>query len=465
MKIKLASVKIIGFKSHSKIVEVAFSSGGYSVIYGGNGSGKTTFLKLMHAILNKDSFILNDNNVSKVNIGYFFCEDERSTYHEINIDSKINEKKVIEFESENGTILEHVFNEAYTSYDWSEYDSSHLSKSKSLFLGVERGISTNTKRITYKSILNFIKKSSPRSYFNNEKDAMIFAKRLHQYLTLEKDKNREIRDGMKDKHLNLQELKMEQIEDLLLEMYFTTKHEISLKIQNALFETLSIAIDRIEKKEVDLPTNFYSNFLENKNRIIEALESNYTGNDFSIKFTDKVKAIETIEEFEAVIKNDIFKSLVYNMIRETQQEKKLLSPVNTLIDIFNRYLNNKPFLSADSNDFDKSKYISITENRIRIISQGDKGSSHNINSLSSGEKHILVFLSMIITVGADRDFIFIDEPELSLNIIWVRELMDTLKILAPSSQMIVASHSPIIARDNPSALVKLNVSKLEGRES
>lgn len=49
----------------------------------------------------------------------------------------------------------------------------------------------------------------------------------------------------------------------------------------------------------------------------------------------------------------------------------------------------------------------------------------------------------------------IDEPELSLNIRWQREILELLKKLAPKSQIIVASHSPIIGRKNIDYLVKL----------
>lgn len=503
MKVKLKKIEIIGFKSSSKIAEVIFSDEDYTVIYGGNGSGKTTYLKLIHAIFSKDQLVLNENNVTEININYYYYEDGEEYSNKISIKSEINEshfvnyrnnseslrpsedldyieikrnEKYIQFQTTSGHLIRQHIRDSYVSYDWEEYDNSHLKYVKSLFLGVERGVSTYTEKLSYKSLLNFVNKESISGYFSSNKHGVMFAKRLHRYISMGKNRNNDIRDYASEKHLNLQELNMDQIESFLLEMYFTTKHEISLKIQNALFQTLAVAIDRIEKRDVELyyelnnDFDFYNLFIENKNRIIEALESSYTGNEFSIKFIQKIKSIKTADDFFIVIKNDIFYSLIDNMIKETQQEKKLLSPVNALINMFNRYLNNKPFLAGENEfkneeeNYEDGKYISITNNKIKIITEGDRQSSHNINSLSSGEKHILVFLSMILMVGADRDFIFIDEPELSLNIIWVRELMETLKILAPSSQIIVASHSPILARNNPNALVELNVSKIEGRE-
>ena len=48
---KLLSIYIAGFQSLNRAAYVEFAGGDISVIYGDNGCGKTTFLKLIHSIL------------------------------------------------------------------------------------------------------------------------------------------------------------------------------------------------------------------------------------------------------------------------------------------------------------------------------------------------------------------------------------------------------------------------------
>ena len=82
--------------------------------------------------------------------------------------------------------------------------------------------------------------------------------------------------------------------------------------------------------------------------------------------------------------------------------------------------------------------------------------THSLNDLSSGERHMLTFLSLVLFEGQGRDFLIIDEPEISLNIKWQRELMSLFSRLIPSTQIIVASHSPALAEQNQNYLTKLD---------
>ena len=67
------------------------------------------------------------------------------------------------------------------------------------------------------------------------------------------------------------------------------------------------------------------------------------------------------------------------------------------------------------------------------------------------------FLMLVLFEGQDRNFLIIDEPEISLNIKWQRELMSIFSTLLPKTQIIVASHSPALAKRNPNFLSELKV--------
>ena len=130
-----------------------------------------------------------------------------------------------------------------------------------------------------------------------------------------------------------------------------------------------------------------------------------------------------------------------NMIEELEVEKSILNSINLLVETFNLYLIEDKKLIVNSSEV----YVEI------------KGGQHSVNDLSSGERHILTFLTLVLFEAQDRNFLIIDEPEISLNIKWQRELMLLLSKLLPETQIIVASHSPALAKRNPQFLSELKV--------
>lgn len=128
---------------------------------------------------------------------------------------------------------------------------------------------------------------------------------------------------------------------------------------------------------------------------------------------------------------------------ELKLEQLLLRSVNLLTEKFNSYL------------IDKKK-LQILNDKVFVAVDGRE---LPVSDLSSGERHILTFLTLVLFQGRQRNFLIIDEPEISLNIKWQRELMGLLHNLAPNTQIIVASHSPVLAKRNPSFLSELTVDK------
>jgi predicted ATPase len=71
---------------------------------------------------------------------------------------------------------------------------------------------------------------------------------------------------------------------------------------------------------------------------------------------------------------------------------------------------------------------------------------NDINNLSSGEQQILILLSYLAFNSQDGRIFIIDEPELSLHVKWQEEFLTSLeKLTSKTSQIILATHSPIIA--------------------
>ena len=86
--------------------------------------------------------------------------------------------------------------------------------------------------------------------------------------------------------------------------------------------------------------------------------------------------------------------------------------------------------------FDKKVNFSGRE----IVIQLADGTTITPQQLSSGEKHLLKLLIEVTAIKEST--IIIDEPELSMHIDWQKTLLQTMNMLNPDTQLIVATHSP-----------------------
>lgn len=73
----------------------------------------------------------------------------------------------------------------------------------------------------------------------------------------------------------------------------------------------------------------------------------------------------------------------------------------------------------------------------------DHGDQLDVSLLSSGEKQLLLLLCNILVATSNPSLFIIDEPELSLNVKWQRQIVDSLLSLVEGShvQFIMATHS------------------------
>lgn len=420
--IHLKAIAFLGFKGNQKTARVSFSDSAVSVIYGDNGSGKTTFLKAISAFLSQDDATLASLGITEVSCEYV-ADGE---LHSLNVKRED------------------------ISYNWSELVESPLKESKSIALGVERGISTQSLRIEASLIYEFFRRSPRARSFFRAKDGTFaedIAQQLSQFLRQRQNALRDRKDEFDDSraHQNLQNIKLENIEKHLLNHYRRARYFANLKIQSALFNTLSDAISGKASKQ-EVPGGTRLDIFEYRDRLIEALTNDdlTEANEFKATVV-QILASLTEDNYSVEIESKpLLISLFANMIEELEKEKLALSAVNLLVETFNRYLID-------------SKKIVISGSEI-YVSTAD-GDRHSLHELSSGERHILTFLSLVLFLGQDRDFLIIDEPEISLNITWQRQLLDLFTKLVPNTQIIVASHSPIIARRRPEYLTPLTLSQ------
>lgn len=412
------SIKIYGFKASNRFAKANFSDENVSVIFGKNGCGKTSFLKVLYGVLSQDESVLIQNSVEKVIIEV----SENDELYEVSVSKNTDGE-----------------------YDWKEILDSSLADTSSLSLGVDRGTTNQTINADPVFLLEFFRHPRRRRYLTSEVPAIRICEELSSYVMqssrLRRGRSKSTIDFDKQ-HLYLQSIKINNIEEILTERYRIARFVASRKIQSALFDTLAIAISIDEKhsEQKELPLDFESRLRDNNIRIREALDDGFE-NKFKDEVLKTLDAVTNSNGMDKIRSNPILSQLFLNIIEELEMEKLKLSSINLLVDKFNHYLIDDKELIVNSHEV----YIKAGSN------------IHKINDLSSGERHILTFLSLVLFVGDSRNFLIIDEPEISLNIGWQRELLGLFQKLVPDTQIIVASHSPSLANDNPNYLTELVV--------
>jgi len=134
---------------------------------------------------------------------------------------------------------------------------------------------------------------------------------------------------------------------------------------------------------------------------------------------------------------------------------RALEPIQQTVDTF--------VDSINSFYCDKSLTFHLQQG-IRIVSKD--GAVLDPKLLSSGEKQLLILFCSVIMTGRKPSIFIIDEPELSLNIKWQRQLIDALLacVKNASVQFVFATHSLEILARHRRNVVRLENQRL-GKES
>jgi predicted ATPase len=78
------------------------------------------------------------------------------------------------------------------------------------------------------------------------------------------------------------------------------------------------------------------------------------------------------------------------------------------------------------------------------------------SALSSGERQIVTLIYAATRMNKQK-LILIDEPEISLHVDWQRELLKKISEQSSNSQIIVCTHSPVIAGDYDEYMTEINL--------
>ncbi len=431
LDIKLKAVEVKRDYSLNSILKVDFSCYNISVIYGENGCGKTTILRLINAFLSQNDSVLSQEKVMWMSMKFQSNGREKK----IRVDKKEQAENI---KDEKGNAIEQIS----MYYDWSEYRKSELVVMSSILFGVNRGIANNS-HISEEEIYDSIMRTKYRDKFDMGSDLVMFCHNLSRNLNMNQKRRmgRRIKSSLdlSSPVLNIDSVSMDVIEELLVERFRKAKMITNDKVQKALFDTLADACDSLDDIDIS-EVDYHKLLLKNKDRLILALTAGST-NTLSERIVEILRAVDEQGMVSETGENPLLKKLIVNMSNELNKESEYIQAVNRLEEIFNDYIG-------------PEKYLKISEEKAIVKFHGSE-ETHKIGALSSGERHLLVLLTIFVIEGNRRHLFMADEPEISLNMLWQRKLLPLLSELAPNAEIIVASHSPSIAKANSNFLVEL----------
>ena len=230
-----------------------------------------------------------------------------------------------------------------------------------------------------------------------------------------------------------------------------------LKPQIELNKTYNFSNFLNELKNNDIPSlkrtqNAYIKILKEFKLINSQEENNYNEffktfiNEFSEYINDKSDgiSIELAFKFQEITR--IQKTI--DIAKKMEERKtEITKPMETFLNIMNRFINSSDdekelCISNDGQIYFKTKY---SNKRI------------GIQHLSSGEKQLITFFANLIFKVRDKSsgIFVVDEPELSLHLLWQKIFIDKVLEVNKNIQLIFATHAPEIIGNRRDKMYKL----------
>ena len=140
------------------------------------------------------------------------------------------------------------------------------------------------------------------------------------------------------------------------------------------------------------------------------------------------------------------KKVMMVYIQDTEQKLSVLADLARRIKLLLNSINTKF----------QNKYLRIDRDKGFVVTN-DAGQNLDLDSLSSGEQHEIVLLSDLLFRIKPNTLVLIDEPELSLHVVWQKRFLPDLLKIAEVAQIdvLIATHSPYIVGDYTDLMVAL----------
>lgn len=416
-------------------------------LYGMNGCGKTTILNITEAIITGQLYKLFDYKFDTIKLKYEKNGSEKNA-REIAIVLQKDSMKIF-FNHENFVLKFVDFSDELHSPDRSSREIAQIYFNRYPFLE------------SIKRTFNYVYLPLNRAAASYDDDDGYYIMRRYRSIS-SFDSDAKFNFGTRD-------LSMLQIESLIHINYTRINSAISKindDFRNSILKSL-LEIDRvcdvdtviksIIEKRNSVPSlrqtqSAYLKMLKDLNLLSSEEEDHY--NQF---FTNFIKEFSEYQRknfngfpFDLILKfQEISKIDDLLTIAESMENKKALArkPIETFLTTINSFIGNSEDEKTIKIDSMGQVYFTTKYSKDHI----------SIQCLSSGEKQLLTFFSnLIFNVKNNSSGIFVvDEPELSLHLLWQKDFVDKTLEINKNIQLIFATHAPEIVGKRRNKMYKL----------
>ncbi len=149
---------------------------------------------------------------------------------------------------------------------------------------------------------------------------------------------------------------------------------------------------------------------------------------------------------EEISQNKSFLLVLHEYISDAFNKTKKFEDLAKKLDLFTKSIN----------DLFIFKKIEITSDG-GIVVTNNEGSTISLDSLSSGEQHLLIMIGKLVFESHKNTLVLLDEPEISLHPAWQEEILKIFESIKKINNLniLISTHSPSLIGENWDAVIEL----------
>ena len=380
-----------------------------NIIIGRNGTGKTTFMNILHSVLSVDLTGLSENDFKTAKI------------------------TLIEGRKRKTIKVDKIERDDYP-FPLVEYQISKKKKKLRLMGADERRVSPSMRRRLYEESMEL----------RQELDTLTAVSSLSVY-RLRNDDEHEVRDRHGSRIVAPVDYRLSQVLTGLTEFQLELAEQaqsVSESLQKDVLASilygeddaneLGWELDFDKEKEQSRLVSAYTQLNAVDTSIRKKIRFHVSSIDKSINEivnsdksnTKKDREID-IKPLEALRKT---RRIIDLSLGAKDKTKEIYSQIDLFLSTVKKFISDKKFSFSSG----------------RLVIENDYGEI-DLTKLSSGEKQLIILLVEALLQKNEEHIFLADEPELSLHIAWQKNIIPAIKEINPNAQIIVATHSPEVA--------------------
>ncbi|ASL84782.1 MULTISPECIES: AAA family ATPase [Serratia] len=430
---KIVHAKITGVWGWNNIKTDFYND--VSVFIGSNGTGKTTFINILVAILRVDVAALEDlwfDNATLIFEGYFDGKKKRRTLTV----SRQNSRK---------------YNDESVSYKISRavYELPFLNGRHIRSLHVQRKVLPAIESIKTKlqEIISFSSLSVSRAGISDidELEYLDVRKDINQVNSIDSilsDLLTKLKVYQLKKAQESKEIAREFQEEVLISVLYDKDIDSSVGLSE-------LAQTDFQEEMKNFTTSYNQLGIQNhlrKGKAKELISKHFLAIQESVAYLQAA-----IADKKGVFEVD--KIFAFPLLKRT---KKILQAGKAAENRRKKLFNPLEIYKKELQKYFKGKIITLLPDGGLYFKDSNRaGSEYDYTKLSSGEKQILILLTESLLQDGESKLFIADEPELSLHIDWQSKILPSIRMLNNSAQIIIATHSPEVAGEYPDNILDM----------